>query len=223
MCVISFVFNRLGRIRVRDGCGSFFLFFQGLKLRGQFVDSLLQFTVLALQAADFILGVNHIAARLLFHFVNAVAQSLIMAVEICVGARREDAPEDLLNELPFLRCRAVELRNVFLSCGLRRLYQALSVLILSFFERVEAILRQLDMLCVYLILGILERLSLLVTLLKRVGDDDPLLCVKVYQILDDLAEIVGFSADGIVFCHENTFLLIPIFYYFNISKSSEKR
>ena len=58
--------------------------------------------------ADFILGVNHIAARLLFHFVNAVAQILIMAVEICVGARREDAPEDLLNELPFLRCRAVE-------------------------------------------------------------------------------------------------------------------
>lgn len=55
------------------------------------------------------------------------------------------------------------------------------------------------MLCVYLILGILERLSLLVTLLERVGDDGPLLCVKVYQILDDLAEIVGFSADGIVF------------------------
>ena len=44
-----------------------------------------------------------------------------------------------------------------------------------------------------------------------------------FQILDDLAEIVGFSADGIVFCHENTFLLIPILYYFNISKSSEKR
>lgn len=55
------------------------------------------------------------------------------------------------------------------------------------------------MLCVYLILGILERLPLLVTLLERVGDDGPLLCVKVYQILDDLAEIVGFSADGIAF------------------------
>ena len=85
-----------------------FLCLKSLELRGQRVDLLPQRLIFTLQTANFVFGVDHIAARLLFHLIDAAAQELILAVERRICARREDAPEDLLDELPFLRCRAVE-------------------------------------------------------------------------------------------------------------------
>ena len=105
--MISFVFNRHGRIRVRDGCG--FFLFCGLcfEFRCQFFDALPELLVfvfgtleLGLDPAQLVFCINQIAAHFLLNLVRVITQVLISCIQGRIGVRRKELPKELLDGIP---------------------------------------------------------------------------------------------------------------------------